>query len=187
MQFYIYGMQPLRKIVVIGPECTGKSTLSAALAARLDTAWVEEYARKYLNGINRPYEENDLWQIAQGQIALEDAAAEAACQYLICDTDLYVLKVWSEASFGRCHRKILEQIAIRRYDLYLLTDIDMPWVADPLREHPDTRDRTYFYCQYRDIVQNSGVKWASIRGTESERLEAALAAIASLAKESSSH
>jgi NadR type nicotinamide-nucleotide adenylyltransferase len=169
-----------RKIVVIGPECTGKSTLSSGLAEALNTVWVREYAREYLDALGRPYEEDDLYRIALGQIALEDRLMHQADKYLICDTDLYVIKVWSEASWGRCHRKVMETIASRPYDLYLLTYTDVPWVADPLREHGAARERAYFYNQYRDIVQWSGVQWADIRGTETERLNAALKAIASL-------
>jgi NadR type nicotinamide-nucleotide adenylyltransferase len=174
-------MPPLRKIVVIGPESTGKSTLSAALAAALGTSWNPEYARFYLDAIARPYTEEDLLLIARGQISGEDEHAIRAKGCLICDTDLYVLKVWSEAKYGACNRRILEMIATRPYDLYLLTCIDMPWIDDPQREHPLDEERQYFYHQYRDIVQHSGLPWADIRGTEEERLSAALAAIARLA------
>jgi NadR type nicotinamide-nucleotide adenylyltransferase len=170
-----------QKIVVIGPESTGKSTLSFSLAHALDTVWVKEYARAYLERLNGPYTSEDLLQIAKGQLESEDTLLPSARKFLICDTDLYVLKVWSEARFGRCHRSILEAIAERPYDLYLLTYIDIPWSPDPQREHPGARDRAYFYHQYRDIVQQSGVPWADIRGTESERLRAALSAIESLA------
>jgi NadR type nicotinamide-nucleotide adenylyltransferase len=166
-----------RKIVVIGPESTGKSTLSAALAKALDTAWNPEFARAYLEGLGRPYTGEDLPRIGAGQIAGEEALLPGANRFLICDTDLYVIKVWSEASFGACDRRILETIATRRYDLYLLTNIDLPWEDDPLREHSAPEERAYFYHQYRDIVQQSGVPWADIRGSGEERLERALAAI----------
>jgi NadR type nicotinamide-nucleotide adenylyltransferase len=165
------------KIVVIGPESTGKSSLSQALAESLKTVWVKEYAREYLEGIDHPYTEEDLLAIAKGQLASEQALLERANNYLICDTDLYVLKVWSEARYGRCHRQILEEIGSRPYHLYLLTYIDVPWTPDPQREHPAHRDREYFYHLYRDIVQQSGVPWIDIRGTEAERLDAALCAI----------
>jgi NadR type nicotinamide-nucleotide adenylyltransferase len=170
----------MRKVVVIGPESTGKSTLSATLADALGTTWVPEYAREYLDGLDRPYEEQDLLQIAKGQAAAEDSRLPYANRVLICDTDLYVLKVWSEAKYSRCHRKILEAIAARPYHLYLLSYIDIPWSEDPLREHPAPWERAYFYHQYRDIVQQSGVPWADIRGTESERVGLAIKAIKSL-------
>jgi NadR type nicotinamide-nucleotide adenylyltransferase len=169
-------MTPL-KVVVIGPECTGKSTLSIALAQALHTVWVKEYAREYLTRIERPYSEEDLLHIARGQVKSEETLLPFANKYLICDTDLNVVKVWSEAKYGRCHRSILETIAERRYDLYLLADIDIPWTSDPQREHPAQRDRTYFYRQYQDIVQQSGLPWANISGTESQRLDTALRAL----------
>lgn len=179
-QGYFYAMSAPKKIVVIGPESTGKSTLSAALAGSLSSTWNPEFAREYLERLGRPYEEADLEIIAQRQVAKEEEQLKYAARHLICDTDLYVLKVWSEAKYGRCHRKILETIATRHYDLYLLCYIDIPWANDPLREHPNEQDRTYFYHQYRDIVQQAGVPWADIRGTESERLAKALKAIQAL-------
>jgi NadR type nicotinamide-nucleotide adenylyltransferase len=162
-----------RKIVVIGPESTGKSTLSAGLAGAFGVPWVPEFARAYCEGLDRPYTADDLLRIAEGQIAGEARAAADADRLIICDTDLYVIKVWSEHSFGHCHRRILQEIAVRRYDGYLLTGIDMPWTPDPLREHGEARLRRYFYEQYRDIVINSGVPWAEINGSEEERLAAA--------------
>ncbi|XZF13466.1 AAA family ATPase [Chitinophagaceae bacterium MMS25-I14] len=167
----------MKKIVVIGPESTGKSTLSAALAKELGTIWVPEYARGYLERLGRPYEERDLLQIAAGQLQSEDLLVHGASRFLVCDTDLYVVKVWSEHSYSRCHRNILEQIAVRPYDLYLLTYIDTKWEYDPLREHGEVAMRQYFYNQYRDIVAESGVPWADVRGNEQERLQIAMNAV----------
>jgi len=164
--------------VVIGPESTGKSTLSEALAKELDTVWVPEYARAYIDDLKRPYTEHDLLHIAKGQLALEDNILQKANDFLVCDTDLNVIKVWSEHAFKRCHVEILEHIAQRKYDLYLLTNIDIPWTEDPQREHPDMRG--YFYNIYLDIVQNSGVKWLDISGTHYERLRAAMAGVKAL-------
>lgn len=163
--------------MVIGPESTGKSTLSNALAKTLQTVWVQEYAREYLTRLPRPYEESDLPEMAKGQLKLEDEELKQAHRFLICDTDLYVYKVWSEHAYNRCDRRILEQIAVRKYDLYLLTDIDMPWEDDPLREHAGNYWRNYFYHQYKDIVMNSGVPWVAISGNEEERLQKALQCI----------
>jgi NadR type nicotinamide-nucleotide adenylyltransferase len=170
----------LKKIVVIGPESTGKSTLSAQLATHYQTLWVPEFARDYLMQLNRPYEQEDLLQMAEGQLQTEDAAATNANQFLICDTDLHVIKVWSEAKYGDCDPRILELIASRKYDLYLLTYIDIAWEDDPLREHPKPEEREYFYQVYRDIVMNSGLPWADIRGGYDERLQTAIGAIEKL-------
>ncbi len=170
-----------KKIAIIGPESTGKSTLSEGLARALDAPWVPEYARAYLEALDRAYTEADLRLIAAGQLEAEDrAAARADGGLLFCDTDLYVIKVWSEASFGRCDPWILARIADRRYDHYLLTDIDLPWQQDPLREHPEPRMREYFYKQYRDIVIHSGVPWTPISGSGEARLRKGIAAVRAL-------
>lgn len=171
----------MQKIVIIGPESTGKSTLSEQLAAHYNTLWVPEYARAYLHQLGRPYEEADLYKIAQGQLAQEDAAAASAPRpFIFCDTDLHVVRVWSEHSFHRCDPRILESIAARRYDLYLLTYIDIPWEEDPLREHSEPQMRQYFYNNYRDVVVNAGLPWADIRGGFQERLERGIAAVDAL-------
>ena len=168
------------KIVVLGPESTGKSTLSQKLAAHYNTVWTPEYAREYIENLSRPYEQHDLLAIARGQLQLEDEKAQQASNLLICDTDLYVIKVWNEHKYGQCDPQILEQIASRRYDLYLLTYIDIPWENDPQREYPAPQMREYFYRIYRDIVMNSGVPWADIRGSYAEREAKAIAAVDAL-------
>ena len=170
----------IKKIVVIGPESTGKSSLSQALALHLNTVWVPEYARTYLEALNQPYQESDLLNIAKGQLQAEDQLQAQANRFLICDTDLYVIKVWSEHSYQRCSQWVLQQIAIRSYDLYLLSDIDIPWTSDPLREHPEITMRNYFYQVYLDIVQNSGVPFQLIHGNHEKRRTMSLNAISRL-------
>lgn len=170
----------MKRIVVIGPESTGKSTLSEKLAAHYQTVWVPEYARQYLEELPRPYEKEDLLHIAQGQQQLENRMKAQANRLLICDTDLYVLKVWSEHKYGDCDPQILQQIAAQPCDLYLLTYIDIPWQDDPQREYPDPAMRNYFYHIYRDIVMQSGTPWADIRGSYQEREQLGIAAIDAL-------
>lgn len=167
----------MKKVVVIGPESTGKSTLSEQLAQHYNTVWVPEFARGYLETLGREYEQQDLLHIAAGQINSEDALGEKANNVLICDTDLQVIRVWSEAKYGDCAAEILQMIAAREYDLYLLTYIDIDWVDDPLREHPHPEERQHFYEVYRDIVVNSGLPWADIRGSYEERLQLAVNAV----------
>ncbi len=136
----------IKRIVIIGPESTGKSTLTSGLACYFDTVFVQEYAREYLEELSRPYLEEDLLIMARRQVALEEERAmQARNGLLFCDTDLQVIKVWSEDKYGRCDPWILGQIAVRKYDLYLLTDIDMLWQDDPLREHPEPEMRAYFF------------------------------------------
>lgn len=168
----------LRKIVVIGPESTGKSTLSQQLAAHFDTVWCPEYAREYLATHGREYNYETLLTIARGQIALEDQTALSARRNLLfIDTDLYVMKVWSEFVFGRCDPWILTQIARRSYDLYLLCNIDLPWAPDELREYPDPEPRRRLYKIYRDLLIHQNTPWAEISGKYEERLGTAVEAV----------
>lgn len=175
---YIRLAGKIKKIVIIGPESTGKSTLTSALAGHYGTAYVPEYARAYLETLDRPYEEADLLEIAKGQAAAEEQqSVSASGGLLFCDTDLEVIKVWSEDKYGRCHPWILQQIAVREYDFYLLAYIDTAWQDDPLREHPEPDMRRYFYNIYLDIVQQSGIPFVIVKGDEEERIATAVEAI----------
>lgn len=167
-----------KKIVIIGPESTGKSTLTEALSKHYGSPFIPEFAREYLNSLNRPYEHKDLLAIARGQINSEnEKVATTHNGYLFCDTDLYVLKVWSEHKYGLCDEWILRQIALRYYDYYFLTDIDLPWQPDPQREHPEPEMRDYFFRLYKDIVVHSGTPWKLLSGDEHQRLTMAIEAI----------
>lgn len=167
-------MIPVKKIVVIGPESTGKSTLSAGLAAHLQTVWVEEYARAYLEQQGNTYQYSDLLAIARGQLALEEQCTATANRFLICDTDLHVLMVWCHHRYGKVHAYILEEIARRKYDAYILCKTDIPWTPDPQREYPDYNERFYFYNIYKDIVINSGCPFIVVEGNVQQRLRQAL-------------
>jgi NadR type nicotinamide-nucleotide adenylyltransferase len=175
---------PLKKIVVIGPESTGKSTLCAALAAHFHTEWVREYAREYLEKHGMEYRYETLTAIARGQLALEDAGAAAGNAgaahgdgLLFIDTDLYVIKVWSEYVFGRCEAWVLDEIVRRKYDAYLLCNTDLPWAHDPLREYPDAGVRERLYHIYKDLLINQSVPWAEMSGVGDKRLRGAIDAV----------
>jgi NadR type nicotinamide-nucleotide adenylyltransferase len=170
----------VKKVAVIGPECTGKSELSEFLAGYFHTEWVPEYARGYINNLVRPYEQHDLIAIAHGQIRLEDEWIRDSNSVLICDTNLYVIKIWSEFKFGTCDKTILEQIATRKYDLYLLTSIDLPWEDDPLREHPHKREQLYEI--YLNEMKNQPVPFVEIKGERELRRKAAVDAVEKLLK-----
>lgn len=189
----------LKKVVIIGPESTGKSTLCTQLAAQYNTLWCPEYARDYLLEHGMSYTFDDLLTIAKGQLALEDSFAEEVRKsgrrkdlpqetipladfptsglpgsLLFIDTDMYVMKVWCEFVFGKCHRFILEQIVERKYDLYLLCNIDLPWTQDELREYPDIERRRELYAMYKDIMINQDVQWIDISGNHEKRLASAV-------------
>ncbi len=165
----------LKKVVVIGPESTGKSTLSAALATYYNTSWVPEYARHYLERLDHPYEKSDLLKIAEGQLKWEDERAKEAKKLLICDTDLIVIKIWSEHKYGDCAEQIMDYIKSRTYDLYLLTDIDMPWEEDPQRENPNLRD--YFMDIFEQEIKATAVPFVKISGDHYHRLKKAVGVI----------
>ena len=179
----------LKKIVIIGPESTGKSTLCEQLSQHYDTAWCPEFAREYLlsNGTNYDFE--DLSIIAKGQLALEDEYTttlernslpmleDGGHLPLFIDTDMYVMKVWCEFVFEKCHRFILDEIIERKYDLYLLCNIDLPWVADELREYPDIESRRKLYKIYKDLMINQSTPWIDISGDYDQRLQKAIASV----------
>lgn len=178
----------LLRIVAIGPESTGKSSLCQSLARHYDATWCPEYAREYLLRHGRDYSFDDLLRIAKGQIDLEDRYADEAVRHwqghrrtsrplLFIDTDMYVMKVWCEFVFGDCHPWILERIAERRYDLYLLCHTDLPWVQDELREYPDPETRETLFHIYRDTLIHQDVAWADVAGLRDERLMSAIAAV----------
>lgn len=167
----------MKKIVVIGPESTGKSTLCAQLAEHYKTSWCPEFAREYLKEINGQYSFADLLNIAHGQLELENTMLPQAKNFYFIDTDMYVMKVWCEIVFENCHTWILKQIAKRQYDFYLLCDVDLPWVKDELREYPDLEFRRKLFNMYKDLLINQKTKWAEISGTDAQRLQMAVSII----------
>lgn len=163
-----------KRILILGPESTGKSTLAEDLANHFGEPWVPEYAREYLENLNRPYVYEDLLAIGKAQISLEDQMAKVAKDYLFCDTDLRVIHIWSTHKFGKTDPWVLDEILLRKYDLIFLTDIDLPWEPDPLREHPDLKMRQYFFEKYQKLAHKSGFEWYVISGSREERLEKAI-------------
>jgi NadR type nicotinamide-nucleotide adenylyltransferase len=170
----------IRKVVIIGPESTGKSTLCKQLAQHYNSTWCPEYAREYLLKHGTSYSYEDLLTIAKGQIELEEKSSQLianSSQPFFIDTDMYVMKVWSEFVFGKCHSWILKQIVERKYDLYLLCNTDLPWTKDELREYPDLVTRNKLYLIYKDIMINQSVPWVEISGEKDDRLFKAIAAV----------
>jgi NadR type nicotinamide-nucleotide adenylyltransferase len=188
------------KVVILGPESTGKSTLCELLAQHYNTQWCPEFAREYLLTHGTDYTYDDLLNIAKGQLAMEDEYIMSIVNgqpsindlqisethspltihhspLLFIDTDMYVMKVWCEFVFGNCHKWILEQIVKRKYDLYLLCNTDVPWVKDELREYPDLVTRDKLYHIYKDLMINQSIPWVDIRGDYNERLKIAVEAV----------
>jgi NadR type nicotinamide-nucleotide adenylyltransferase len=166
-----------KKVVVIGPESTGKTMLCEQLAAHFHTNWVPEYARQYLSMHGMQYQYEDLLTIAKGQIAQEEEAILRSPSLLFIDTDMYVMKVWCEFVFGKCHTWILEQIVARKYDLYLLCQPDLPWVQEELREYPDIEPREKLFHIYKDCMINQSTSWIQISGPYDQRMQLAVDAV----------
>lgn len=178
----------LKKIVILGPESTGKTTLCKQLADHYQTKWVPEYAREYLVQNGSDYSFDDLLTIAKGQINSEEiyikgmATVPDKSKFLFIDTDMHVMKVWCEFVYNKCHPFILEQIAERKYDLYLVCNTDLPWIRDELREYRDIETRQRLFKIYLNTMINQTVPWVEISGTDEERTQKAIQAIDSFFK-----
>lgn len=174
-----------KKIAIIGPESTGKSTLCKQLAQHFNTTWCPEYAREYLNQNGIKYSYTDLKKIAEGQLVMEDYCVEEVnsklktenSKLVFIDTNMYVIKVWYEYVYGRCEYFVLDEIAVRNYDLYLLCNIDLPWTFDEMREYPEEAPRMELYNMYKDLLINQTTPWIEISGNYEERLQKAIAAV----------
>ncbi|MFT3884054.1 MAG: ATP-binding protein [Flavobacteriales bacterium] len=177
----------MRRIVITGPESSGKTTLAKALAAHYGTCWVQEAARSYLEAKAEPgatyaYVEADLLAIARLQVQMEENCAASIAQngpqLLICDTDLITIRIWGEEKYGRSDSWIVEAIEQRPCDLWLLCAPDMPWEPDPLRENPDDRDR--LFAVYERTLRQLGKLYLVVRGDHAKRMQEAVTAIDAL-------
>ena len=166
------------KIVVVGPESTGKSTLCERLSDHFQTDWCREYARDFLLQHGTDYTYDDLLEVAKGQLQTEDTCIDRlrtqGKSIAFIDTDMYVMKVWCEFVFGKCHPFILNEIIHRKYDGYLLCKPDLPWVKDELREYPDFKTRELLYHHYKDALVNQSTPWYEVCGDDPSRTNHAL-------------
>ncbi len=165
----------LRRVCIFGPESTGKSTLTSQLAAHYQTVYVSEYARGWLDSKNGIGDFEDISWIAQGQIASEDALARQANRVLFCDTDLITTTIWSDVLFGKCPEWIHTQANQRHYDLYLLLDVDVPWVDDSQRYLPHYREEFLALCV--QALESRQRPYVLINGNWQERFEKACFAV----------
>jgi len=164
------GDKKLVKLALVGPECSGKSTLAKALSEYWDEPFVQEYSREYLAELGRNYNQDDLLEIAKGQLEKEYEVAEKANYFLICDTNTLVVKIWAEVRFGRAQNWIERQFLEKPYQLYILCGHKgIDWEYDDLRENPD--DRENLYDLYRKALVKAGKRFIEVEGTTEERLE----------------
>ena len=170
------------KITVFGPESTGKTTLCQQLANHFNEPWIAEYAREYLQNKfknqQKTCEPSDLLPIAVGQMALENNAISIAKKLLFCDTNLLLTKVYSELTYGFCD-PILDAAAKKHeYDLFFLTDVDVPWQADNLREKPQNREEDFQY--FKNTLLQNHKPYVTLSGTSEQRLQKAIHVILEL-------
>ena len=170
----------LVKVVLFGPESTGKTTLSRHLARHYNTVWSPEFAREYLqkkwNNERKTCEKDDLIPIAIGQMKLENKLAKKADKVLICDTDLLETKVYSEEFYGGFVDKNLDKAAKEnQYDLYLLTYIDTPWEEDDLRDRPE--QRLEMFNAFEQSLKDHNRPYILLKGDKETRLKNAVTAI----------
>ena len=167
------------KVAILGAESTGKTTLCRDLAAHFGCPWVPEYMRSYLqakwDNEQLTCTWDDLLPIAQGQIELENELAEQAAQtsnnnhHLFCDTSLFELMVYSNWYYGDCPKALTQAALAHHYDMILLTEVDIPWVADDLRDSPHQREDISDYFASQLTLHNKSFQ--RIGGDRDERVQ----------------
>lgn len=166
------------KIAVVGPESTGKSTIAERLGRHYQTVCVPEYAREYCRDLDRQYTLEDEMNMFYGQLALERSLVPLAQKGLLfCDTMFLTIKVWCDHLFGYTPDVVHEELQKYSYDFFLLMDIDLPWVDDPLRDFPDLRE--HFMRVWHSELQAIGADYYVVSGLGEQRFDRALGAVES--------
>ena len=150
------------KIVITGPESSGKTTLFKKLISSYNILGVDEYAREYIGDLNRNYNYFDILEIAKKQFENEQILSITNPQFLISDTDLLTLEIWCEFKYGKCHSFILDTLRNHLPNIYILCYPDIPWKFDPQRENPN--DRIDLYNLYEKKIKSLGVKYHVVNG-----------------------
>ena len=170
----------IKKIAIVGPESTGKSTITKLLAKHYNTLWVAEFARYYCAALTAPCTMQDEINMFHGQVALEESVlAMADKDFIFCDTTFLTVKIWSDEMLGETPQIVLDALTERTYDLYLLLDIDLPWEVDPLREFPHMREH-FMNVWYKEL-NSLGANYVLVGGIE-DRFQNAVSAIDSFLK-----
>lgn len=165
--------------VFTGPESTGKTTLANHFAQSLDAPLVKEYAREYLEKLNREYTLDDVIKMAETQLKLEQAAIKCNTRYLFLDTDLITFKIWLKEKYNESLPWIDRAIIHSSKKHYFLCDIDMPWQHDPLREHPNPEERKKLYEMHLHLLLEYQLPFTIVSGNSSQRIQTCKAAIKS--------
>ncbi len=163
-----------KKIVITGPESSGKSSLTQALSDQLRIPAAPEYARLYLSLFGPQYQRDDLAHMAHGQVALEVEAAMRSKGFFLCDTSLEVIYIWWEMRFGPPPTWLSHLMERHLGHFYLLCAPDITWVPDPLREHPYPHQRSQLFARYQRLLESLGVPYGVVQGQGPKRLQCAL-------------
>ena len=159
------------RIVILGPESTGKTTLCKELALHYNAVWMPEYAREYVEKLKRPYTKEDVLHIARKQIEKEEEYSKKS-SLLFLDTDLIITKVWLLHVYKTCPNWIDESLKIAHRTHYLVCKPDLPWEFDPVRENPELRDFLMeWYCRE---IENYGYTFSFVSGTGKNRTNNAI-------------
>lgn len=165
------------KIAIVGPESTGKSELSVALATHFGGVFVPEFARTYVEQLNRAYEFDDVCTIALQQINEQNTFSQInSLAPVFFDTELIITKVWMEYCYNRVPEFVTKHISENQFDLYLLCYPDLPWIPDPVREHGGN-ERLFFYEWYKREIELLNIPYAVIDGIGDVRTENAIKAV----------
>ena len=165
------------KVVLYGPESSGKTTITKKLSEHYNCLWVKEYARDFLqkkwDTEKKICELQDIIPIAKGQMELENRLVKKSSKIIICDTDLLETMVYSETYFdGYCDANLKNYAINNTYSLYLLTNIDIPWVKDDLRDRPNEREHMLSSLINEHDIR--GLRYSIISGDKPKRLDKAI-------------
>ncbi|MBT8195056.1 MAG: ATP-binding protein [Bacteroidia bacterium] len=164
-----------KRIAIIGPESSGKSTLASTLAEQYNTLWVPEFAREYLMQIKRDYTFDDLEIIAKKQMTLENELFATANNFLFCDSTLLTIKIWSEYKYNKTSQWVLDNLKEHQYHLHMLCKPDIDWEDDPLRENPHDRDE--LFVLYQTELKKLKIPYEIVNGRNEFRFDTAVNAL----------
>ena len=165
------------RIVITGPESSGKTTLSQSLSEHFNVPFIPEFARSYLEKRGGEYTQSDLNVIAKGQL---ESVTTSQSKFDICDSDFSVLEIWSQYKYGNVSELIQELVNQNLFDLHILCTPDMPWEEDSLRENPDNRDQLFEL--FKESLNRHNKNFIIVSGEHKKRLKKSLQSIDLLLK-----
>ena len=162
----------IKRIVICGPESTGKSTMTENLSVHFNTNYVDEFAREFLQKkwdiVNEVCTKEDLIKIARGQIELENTKIKSANKLIFCDTNISTTIAWSKTHFdGFCDPWLMSQSKLLKYDYYLLLNTDVAWIKDDLRDSPNDREKMFLAHKFELDILN--VNYDIIEGSDFDK------------------